>query len=66
MKEHDATEIAFRNGFNSGADEIISLVDALLYKHYNGDLNDTDLYKAFGLIKNRYKDIYGPKRTRKM
>ena len=40
----------------SEVDEIIGAFDTWLYKHYNGDISDWDLYKLFAELKNKYKE----------
>lgn len=38
----------------SEVDEIIGAFDTWLYKHYNGDISDWDLYKLFAKLKKKY------------
>lgn len=38
----------------SEVDEIIGAFDTWLYKHYNGDISDWDLYKLFAELKKKY------------
>ena len=38
----------------SEVDEIIGTFDTWLYKHYNGDISDWDLYKLFAELKKKY------------
>ncbi|MBO5969372.1 MAG: hypothetical protein J6S14_12830 [Clostridia bacterium] len=40
----------------SEVDEIIGAFDTLLYKHYNGDISDCDLYKLFAKLKKKYTE----------
>lgn len=39
----------------SEVDEIIGAFDTWLYKHYNGDISDWDLYKLFVKLKKKYE-----------
>ena len=40
----------------SEVDEIIGAFDTWLYKHYNGDISDLDLYKLFAELKKKYAE----------
>lgn len=57
MQTHDASEIAYKNGYEKGVKDIISDIDSLLYKHFNRDISDDDLYKYFARIKAKHSGV---------
>lgn len=54
-KEDEAYERGYAEA-KSEVDEIIGAFDVWLYKHYNGDISDWDLYKLFAELKKKYAE----------
>ena len=60
MNIHDATETAYRNGYEKAkaevAREIILEIDTLICCHANGDIDDKRLYILFDELKKKYTE----------
>ena len=54
-KEDEAYERGYAEA-KSEVDEFIGAFDVWLYKHYNGDISDWDLYKLFAALKKKYTE----------
>ena len=57
MKEHDATEIAFKNGYKQGAMDAFAEIEKILrYRGLMGRLNVTALYSDYVELKKKYTE----------
>lgn len=56
MNEHDATEIAYKKGYNDAAREIFKEIETLKKQWVSGDINDNEFCKHIYQIEKKYTE----------
>ena len=56
MKEHDATELAFKNGYKKCAAEIFEEINGLVDEYEMGDIEYPDFRFRLGKIEKKYTE----------
>ena len=54
MNEYDATEIAFKRGYDTAAREIFKEINQIKKEYASGDIDGNELYVRLYLLKNKY------------